>query len=1110
MDHIDAQVQILLGTDAAPFEYIINNLMSAHNESRAQAEHLFNACKQKHPATLLMKLLHILQYGSEARSRSMTAVLLRKNINLWTTLDKVAQGKAKEQLLSCLVSEEVRSVWRVLCDTVAELAATIIYEDGWPVLVPFLFECIDSEKYFLKERALLVLSQFAPHATSELHAHLPLIHEFFCQSLSPSMPGQVHLAALHGVASFVQSLESSKQRYMFEDLLPPMMQTLTCALDVHNENLAQEELETLIEVAGISPWFLLKQLDEVLCFMIDIAEAQGLEDGTRHLAVEFLLALAEARGCASGMMRKLPQPITRLFLLLVNLLVDVEDNALWYDADVKDMSAGFSTNYEIGQEGLDRLSNSLGGNLILPIASQIVPSYLNDLDWRKRHAALITLSQVAEGCQKVMSGSLESVVDMILVSFGDPHIRVRWAAINAMGQLCIDFGSELTQHLNQKIAPALIDAVGDFQNTRVQAHAAAAIVNFCGGYSAKVLKPWLNELVLKLIHLLQMGRQMQKEVALTALTAIADSAKSAFIDYYDAVMPYLKTILCNTTDHKARMLRAKSMECIGVIGLAVGKDKFVQDAKEVMAVLMNLGTNVLDDDDPTAGYMLQTWAHICKCLGRDFLPYMSAVMPPLLQMVNLNPGVIVTDANTSVEQVIDCGYDSSRATIMIGNKKIGINIDMLEDKATACNILCCYMDVLKDEFYPWLDKVLPILAPLVNFPFHEGVRMAAVIAMPQLLYVGKSAVGRISHGHYALSVKQLSDRIISSLVKELHKEQVMEVLTNKLGSLVECMQISWTPLEAGQVRDIVEELKNVIIASMSRTTDRLERRASKDLDEEETELLKEEDTEEQVLFEQVGKCIGTLAKLQKSGFLPYFEEFVPFLTRKLWNDQTSEERCTAICTFNDVVEHCGADAKRYHLRFFSYLLEGSADADADVRQVAVYGIGVCAAHGDAGWTCFIGEVLTRLNSVIMHPSAFIFDNRMATDNAISALGKICEYRRDCMDVAKLLPVWLSYLPIKNDLKEAKVLHQLFFSMVKRSDPSLLGRNNQNLPKILSVFAEILVAGGDLAYEEMLAYIPGLIQNLKQSVIPTTFASMLAMLPSEHQEVLHSILETSLP
>lgn len=105
---------------------------------------------------------------------------------------------------------------------------------------------------------------------------------------------------------------------------------------------------------------------------------------------------------------------------------------------------------------------------------------------------------------------------------------------------------------------------------------------------------------------------MVQEGALTALASVADSSQvhlsnyvlddlnclysssvlndtfllpviqqEHFQKYYDAVMPYLKAILMNATDKSNRMLRAKAMECISLVGMAVGKEKFREDAKQV-------------------------------------------------------------------------------------------------------------------------------------------------------------------------------------------------------------------------------------------------------------------------------------------------------------------------------------------------------------------------------------------------------------------------------------------------------------------------------------------------------------------------------------------------
>jgi hypothetical protein len=44
-------------------------------------------------------------------------------------------------------------------------------------------------------------------------------------------------------------------------------------------------------------------------------------------------------------------------------------------------------------------------------------------------------------------------------------------------------------------------------------------------------------------------------------------------------------------------------------------------------------------------------------------------------------------------------------TITLGDKRIGIRTSVLEEKATACNMLCCYADELKEGFVPWIYQV---------------------------------------------------------------------------------------------------------------------------------------------------------------------------------------------------------------------------------------------------------------------------------------------------------------------------------------------------------------------------------------------------------------------
>ncbi|MFS7960989.1 putative armadillo-like helical, importin beta family [Helianthus anomalus] len=137
-----------------------------------------------------------------------------------------------------------------------------------------------------------------------------------------------------------------------------------------------------------------------------------------------------------------------------------------------------------------------------------------------------------------------------------------------------------------------------------------------------------------------------------------------------------------------------------------------------------------------------------------------------------------------------------------------------------------------------LNQVAPTLVPLLKFFFHEEVRKAAVSAMPELLRSAKLAVEKgQSQGQNESYMKQLF----------------------VCGSL----------LDESRVRSIAEELKQAMTASAARRNERAERVKAEDFDTEEGEMLKEENEQEEELFDQVGDCLGTLLKTFKAPFLPY-------------------------------------------------------------------------------------------------------------------------------------------------------------------------------------------------------------------------------------------------
>ena len=215
---------------------------------------------------------------------------------------------------------------------------------------------------------------------------------------------------------------------------------------------------------------------------------------------------------------------------------------------------------------MDRLANKLGGQAVLPPTFNWLPRMMQSSAWRDRHAALMAISAISEGCRDLMVGELDKVLALVVPALRDPHSRVRWAGCNALGQMSTDFAGTMQEKYHNIVLTNIIPVLNSAE-PRVQSHAAAALVNFCEEAEKSVLEPYLDSLLNHLLQLLQSPKRFVQEQALSTIATIADSAETAFGKYYDILMPLLFNVLKEEQSKELRLLRAKAMECATLIGM---------------------------------------------------------------------------------------------------------------------------------------------------------------------------------------------------------------------------------------------------------------------------------------------------------------------------------------------------------------------------------------------------------------------------------------------------------------------------------------------------------------------------------------------------------------
>lgn len=754
-------------------------------------------------------------------------------------------------------------------------------------------------------------------------------------------------------------------------------------------------------------------------FSISVIQDKELDETPRQNALELMATFADV---APQMCKKDPNYTTDMVTQCLSLMTDVgiddEDAEEWnsnedLDADESD------SNHVAGEQCMDRLANKLGGQAILPPTFNWLPRMMTSSAWRDRHAALMAISAISEGCRALMVGELDKVLDLVLPALRDPHPRVRWAGCNAVGQMSTDFSGVMQEKYHQVVLPNIIPVL-ESSEPRVQAHAAAALVNFCEEAEKDTLEPYLDNLLNHLLMLLQSPKRFVQEQALSTIATVADSAEAAFSKYYGTLMPLLFNVLREEQSKEYRLLRAKAMECATLIALAVGKERMGQDALNLVHILGNVQNNISEADDPQASYLLHCWGRMCRVLGQEFVPFLPAVIPPLTELASAKADIQLLDDEDQVAQIQE---DEGWELVPLKGKIIGIKTSTLDDKHMAIELIVIYAQVLEASFEPYVNDIMDKIAlPGLAFFFHDPVRVASAKCVPQLLNAYKKA-----HGPESTQLGQLWERTVERVLEVLSSEPAIDTLAEMYQCFYECVEvIGKNSLTSSHMEKFIASADSVLRDYQDRVKERLEEQAENEDGEEVSEESLWAIEDDQNLLSDMNKAFHTIFKNMGPAFLPHWEKLMSFYQMAAVNPDPTQ-RQWAICIYDDVLEFCGPQSWNYSQQIMQPLADGMRDDVAANRQAAVYGVGVAALKGGEPWSDFAAASLETLFQVIQRPNAREDDDVFATENACASIAKILQSNAakvpNWQDVTH---AWVETLPVTND-EEAAPFAYLFLA-----------------------------------------------------------------------------------
>uniref|UniRef100_A0A3P9P6W6 Karyopherin (importin) beta 3 n=1 Tax=Poecilia reticulata TaxID=8081 RepID=A0A3P9P6W6_POERE len=592
--------------------------------------------------------------------------------------------------------------------------------------------------------------------------------------------------------------------------------------------------------------------------------------------------------------------------------------------------------------------------------------------------------------------------------------------------MATDFAPTFQKKFHDKVISALLQTMEDQSNPRVQAHAAAALINFTEDCPKSLLIPYLDSLVqhlhvimvAKLQELIQKGTKLVLEQVVTSIASVADTAEEKFVPYYDLFMPSLKHIVENGVQKELRLLRGKTIECISLIGLAVGKDKVYNPFCLCFI-----------------SYMISAWARMCKILGKEFQQYLPVVMGPLMKTASIKPEVALLDTQDMENISEEEGWEF----VNLGDQQsFGIKTAGLEEKATACQMLVCYAKELKEGFVEYTEQVVKLMVPLL--------KVAAAESMPLLL-----ECARVRGPEY---LTQMWHFMCDALIKAIGTEPDSDVLSEIMHSFAKCVELMGDGcLNNEHFEELGGILKGKLEEHFKNQELRQAKRQDEDYDEQVEETLQDEDENDVYILTKVSDILHSVFSSYKEKVLPWFEQLLQLIVQLICPNRPWADRQWGLCIFDDVIEHCSPSSFKYAEYFLRPMLQSLCDTSAEVRQAAAYGVGVMAQYGGDSYRPFCTEALPLLVAVIQAADSRSKENVNATENCISAVGKLMRFRPECVNVNEVLPHWLSWLPLKEDKEEAVHTFDFLCDLIESPLKRLRRDKNSNLPKIFLIIAD---------------------------------------------------------
>uniref|UniRef100_A0A8C8GCH1 TOG domain-containing protein n=1 Tax=Oncorhynchus tshawytscha TaxID=74940 RepID=A0A8C8GCH1_ONCTS len=513
----------------------------------------------------------------------------------------------------------------------------------------------------------------------------------------------------------------------------------------------------------------------------------------------------------------------------------------------------------------------------------------------ERKAGLMCMAVLAEGCaDHIRTKLLSSMLQTVCQSLSDNNQVVRSAGLFALGQFSEHLQPEVSKYCAE-LMPLLLGYMSALNQAKIGhiTKAFYALENFMENLGSEI-EPYLPTLMETMLSALSNAENLKlKELAVSAIGAIANAAKEKLVPYFPPVIESLKGFLTDTRD-EMRALQTQALDTLSVLARTIGKDVFSPLAAECVQLGLNL-TNAIDDPDlRRCTYSLFSAVSTVSpdCLS----PHLTAITTIMLLSLKSTEGV--TEDKTFVLLDDDDDDDDAEGDAILDDE----GADTVDPDTAGFSVENAYIDE-KEDACDALGEILPSIRPS---------------AMQKLLGV-------------------VLPSFLEAVRGERERQVVMGVLEAMNAVLKACQgEALQSP---GRLQEISQAIRDVL---KKRTVCQDGGGDEADDDEQQAEY-------DAMLQEFAGEGIPLLASaVPADTFQPHLNELLPLIMNKAKSSCTVADRSFSVGTLGEILQSLvsvsggRACAGKLSNRLLPVLVAGVRDSDSEVRNNSVFGLGALA------------------------------------------------------------------------------------------------------------------------------------------------------------------------